>query len=172
MTARFSVKKSYIEDDLSLVLKKQTPTVKVITVRLRVALTSRDGADARSPFALSSSVERNRTGTFKKKKKHVKGHNCTTGERGGGGGAGEGGGYAFTELLGLSRTFIGVLGPSPSNLLFCFLVGKKWQKGRGTNQRLSTPPSPAHDATMNLAAFLPYPTTCPHLHGIFRQFGT
>jgi hypothetical protein len=35
MTARFSVKNSLIEDDLILVLKKQTPTVKVITVRLK-----------------------------------------------------------------------------------------------------------------------------------------
>ena len=34
MTARFSVKNSHIEDDLILVLKKQTPTVKVITVRI------------------------------------------------------------------------------------------------------------------------------------------
>jgi hypothetical protein len=39
MPARFSVKNSHIEDDLILVLKKQTPTVKVITVRLRVVLT-------------------------------------------------------------------------------------------------------------------------------------
>jgi hypothetical protein len=35
MTARFSVKNSHIEYDLILVFKKQTPTVKVITVRLR-----------------------------------------------------------------------------------------------------------------------------------------
>jgi hypothetical protein len=35
MTTRFSVKKSHIEDALILVFKKkQTPTVKVITVRL------------------------------------------------------------------------------------------------------------------------------------------
>jgi hypothetical protein len=34
MTARFSVKNSHIEDDLILILKKQTPTVKVITVTL------------------------------------------------------------------------------------------------------------------------------------------
>jgi hypothetical protein len=37
MTARFSVKNSHIEDDLILVLKKQTPTVKVITLRLKVS---------------------------------------------------------------------------------------------------------------------------------------
>jgi hypothetical protein len=36
MTARFSVKNSHIEDDLILILKKQTPTVKVITVRLKI----------------------------------------------------------------------------------------------------------------------------------------
>jgi hypothetical protein len=35
MTARFSVKNSHIEDDLILVFKKQTHTVKVITVRLK-----------------------------------------------------------------------------------------------------------------------------------------
>ena len=38
MTARFSVKNSHIEDELILVLKKLTPTVKVITVRLRIAV--------------------------------------------------------------------------------------------------------------------------------------
>jgi hypothetical protein len=38
MTAGFSVKNSHIEDDLVLVLKKQTPTVKVITVRLKLWL--------------------------------------------------------------------------------------------------------------------------------------
>jgi hypothetical protein len=37
MTARFSVKNSHIEDDLIVVLKKQTPAVKVITVRLTVS---------------------------------------------------------------------------------------------------------------------------------------
>jgi hypothetical protein len=36
MTARFSVKNNHIEYDLILVLKKQTPTVKVITVRLKI----------------------------------------------------------------------------------------------------------------------------------------
>jgi hypothetical protein len=36
MTARFSVKNSHIEYDLILVLKKQTPAVKVITVRLNI----------------------------------------------------------------------------------------------------------------------------------------
>ena len=36
MTARFSVKNSHIEGDLILVFKKQTPTVKGITVRLTV----------------------------------------------------------------------------------------------------------------------------------------
>ena len=36
MTAGFSVKNSHIEDDLILVFKKQIPTVKVITVRLKV----------------------------------------------------------------------------------------------------------------------------------------
>ena len=35
MTARFSVKNSHIEHDLILVLKKQTPAVKEITVRLK-----------------------------------------------------------------------------------------------------------------------------------------
>jgi hypothetical protein len=35
MTARFSVKNSRTEEDLSLVLKKQAPTGKDITVRLR-----------------------------------------------------------------------------------------------------------------------------------------
>ena len=38
MTARFSVKNSHIEDDLIFVFKMQTPTVKVITVRLRFVL--------------------------------------------------------------------------------------------------------------------------------------
>jgi hypothetical protein len=42
MTARFSVKNSHIEDDLILVLRKQTPTVKVITVRLKVGTKGRD----------------------------------------------------------------------------------------------------------------------------------
>jgi hypothetical protein len=41
MTARFPVKNSHIEDDLILVLKKQTSTVKVITVRLKVGNTCR-----------------------------------------------------------------------------------------------------------------------------------
>jgi hypothetical protein len=36
MTAGFSFKNRHIEDDLILVLKKQTPTVKVNTVRLKV----------------------------------------------------------------------------------------------------------------------------------------
>jgi hypothetical protein len=36
MTARFSFKNSHIEYDLILVLKKPTPTVKVITVRLKL----------------------------------------------------------------------------------------------------------------------------------------
>jgi hypothetical protein len=38
MTARFSVKNNHIEDGLILVLKKQTPTVKVITVRIKFYL--------------------------------------------------------------------------------------------------------------------------------------
>jgi hypothetical protein len=38
MTARFSVKNRHIEDALILVFKKQTPTVKVITVRLTFGL--------------------------------------------------------------------------------------------------------------------------------------
>jgi hypothetical protein len=36
MTARSSVKNSHIEDDLILVLQKQTYTVKVNSVRLRI----------------------------------------------------------------------------------------------------------------------------------------
>ena len=41
MTARVSVKTSHIEDDLMLVLKKLTPTVKVITLRLRLFVVSK-----------------------------------------------------------------------------------------------------------------------------------
>jgi hypothetical protein len=36
MTARFSVKNSHIEDGLILVLKKQTPAVKVIVITVRL----------------------------------------------------------------------------------------------------------------------------------------
>ena len=36
MTARFSVKNSHIEEDLILVVKKKTPTVTVITARLKI----------------------------------------------------------------------------------------------------------------------------------------
>ena len=45
MTAGFSVKSSHIEDDLILVLKKQKPTVKVITVRLKIYLHVKGNGD-------------------------------------------------------------------------------------------------------------------------------
>jgi hypothetical protein len=58
VTARFSVKISHIEDDLILVLKKQAPTVKVITVRLKLIhflpfllVEQNEGAVGRSPPA-------------------------------------------------------------------------------------------------------------------------